>query len=297
MTRPSNTVNDLYKGYTLELEATSSSAVNISSTQNLDNISSLLSSYVDTYNNIYLNITNMTNASFSGDESEGPLSGDSLARSIQRDLRNFSTKSISGYEGGPYSMSLLGVQTNRDGTIALNTNVLKNSFEAQPKIVDAIFKDQLTSDNAEVEVTTIGPDTLPGTYAITEDAGDYNIDGVKMTANGTLYTSVSGDSIGMVMNIASSDVSSANIYFGKSLMTQIDTSLSNFLSYNGDINNRISNLNEKLGDFKDQKTLLDERMARLTDRYTLQFASMEQSIAGLKETGNYLDQMLKQDKD
>ena len=60
----------------------------------------------------------MTNASFSGDESEGPLSGDSLARSIQRDLRNFSTKSISGYEGGPYSMSLLGVQTNRDGTIS-----------------------------------------------------------------------------------------------------------------------------------------------------------------------------------
>ena len=41
MTRPSNIVNDLYKGYTLELEATSSSAVNISSTQNLDNISSL----------------------------------------------------------------------------------------------------------------------------------------------------------------------------------------------------------------------------------------------------------------
>ena len=80
-------------------------------------------------------------------------------------------------------------------------------------------------------------------------------------------------------------------------MTQIDTSLSNFLSYNGDINNRISNLNEKLEDFKDQKTLLDERMARLTDRYALQFTSMEQSIAGLKETGNYLDQMLKQDND
>lgn len=297
MTRSSNTINDLYKGYTLELETTSSSSVNISSTQNLDNISSLLSSFVDSYNNIYLNISNMTTQSFSSDESAGPLAGDSLARSIQRDLRNYSTKSISGYEGGPYSLSLLGIQTNRDGTIALNTNVLKNSFEAQPKIVDAIFKDQLISDNAEVEVTTIGTDTLPGTYAITEDAGDYNIDGVKMSANGTLYTSGSGDSVGMVINIASSDVSSANIYFGKSLMTQIDTNLSNFLSYNGDINNRISNLNEKLGDFKDQKTLLDERMARLTDRYALQFTSMEQSIAGLKETGNYLDQMLKQDND
>jgi flagellar capping protein FliD len=99
------------------------------------------------------------------------------------------------------------------------------------------------------------------------------------------------------MNIASSDVSSANIYYGKSLMTQIDTSLSNFLSFNGDINNRISNLTDKLSDFKDQKATLDERMAMLTDRYALQFSSMEQSIAGLKETGNYLDQMLQKDSD
>ena len=297
MTRSTNTISDLYNGYTLELETTSSSAINISSTQNLDNITSLLSSFVDAYNAIYLNITEMTGAAFSEDDSTGPLAGDSLARSIQRELRSYSTKSLSGYEGGPYSMSLLGVQTNRDGSLGLNTNILKNSFEVAPKIVDAIFKNQLISDNAEVEVTSIGTDTQPGSYAITKTGSDYYIDGVKMTANSTLYTSGSGDSNGMVMNIASSDVSSANIYYGKSLMTQIDTSLSNFLTFNGDINNRISNLTDKLSDFKDQKTTLDERMAMLTDRYALQFASMEQSIAGLKETGNYLDQMLQKDSD
>ena len=297
MTRSTNTISDLYNGYTLELEATSSSAINISSTQNLDNITALLSNFIDAYNAIYSNITEMTGAAFSEDESTGPLAGDSLARSIQRELRSYSTKSISGYEGGPYSMSLLGVQTNRDGSLGLNTNVLKNSFAVAPKIVDAIFKNQLISDNAEVEVTSIGTDTKPGSYAITKTGSDYFIDGVQMTANGTLYTSGSGDSNGMVMNIASSDVSSANIYYGKSLMTKIDTSLSNFLAFNGDINNRISNLTDKLSDFKDQKTTLDERMAMLTDRYALQFSSMEQSIAGLKETGNYLDQMLQKDSD
>ncbi len=297
MTRSSNTITDLYKGYTLELETTSSSAVNISSTQNLDTITSLLSTFTDAYNAIYLNIQDMTGAAFSEDDSTGPLAGDSLARTIQKELRNFSTKSISGYEGGPYSLSLLGIQTNRDGTIALNTNILKNSFEVQPKIVDAIFKDQLVTDNAEVEVTTIGTDTESGSYAITKSGSDYFIDGVQMSASGTLYTSGSGNSNGMVINIASSNVSSANVYFGKSLMTKIDTSISNFLTFNGDINNRITNLNDKLDDIKDQKTLLDERMGRLADRYTLQFASMEQSIAGLKETGNYLDQMLKQDSD
>ena len=297
MTRSTNTISDLYNGYTLELEATSSSAINISSTQNLDNITALLSNFIDAYNAIYLNITEMTGAAFSEDESTGPLAGDSLARSIQRELRSYSTKSLSGYEGGPYSMSLLGVQTNRDGSLGLNTNVLKNSFAVAPKIVDAIFKNQLISDNAEVEVTSIGTNTEPGSYVITKTGSDYFIDGVQMTANGTLYTSGSGDSNGMVMNIASSDVSSANIYYGKSLMTKIDTSLSNFLAFNGDINNRISNLTDKLSDFKDQKTTLDERMAMLTDRYALQFSSMEQSIAGLKETGNYLDQMLKKDSD
>ena len=297
MTRSTNTISDLYNGYTLELEATSSSAINISSTQNLDNITALLSNFIDAYNAIYSNITEMSGAAFSEDESTGPLAGDSLARSIQRELRSYSTKSISGYEGGPYSMSLLGVQTNRDGSLGLNTNVLKNSFAVAPKIVDAIFKNQLISDNAEVEVTSIGTNTEPGSYVITKTGSDYFIDGVQMTANGTSYTSGSGDSNGMVMNIASSDVSSANIYYGKSLMTKIDTSLSNFLAFNGDINNRISNLTDKLSDFKDQKTTLDERMAKLTDRYALQFSSMEQSIAGLKETGNYLDQMLKKDSD
>ena len=297
MTRSTNTISDLFNGYTLELEATSSSAINISSTQNLDNITALLSNFIDAYNAIYTNITEMSGAAFSEDESTGPLAGDSLARSIQRELRSYTTKSLSGYEGGPYSMSLLGVQTNRDGSLTLNTSVLKNSFAAAPKIVDAIFKNQLISDNAEVEVTSIGTNTEPGSYAITKTGSDYYIDGVQMTANGTLYTSGSGDSNGMVMNIASSDVSSANIYYGKSLMTKIDASLSNFLEFNGDINNRISNLTDKLSDFKDQKTNLDKRMATLTDRYALQFSSMEQSIAGLKETGNYLDQMLKQDKD
>ena len=296
MTRPSNSITDLFKGYTLELEKTSSSAVNISSSQNLTTINTLLDNFVEAYNSVYTNISVMTNASFSSDESTGPLAGDSLARSIQRELKVLPLNLLLDTKWTLYYVTIR-VQTNRDGTIALNTNTLK-SVEANPKIVDAIFKDQLiSSDNAEVEVTTIGTDTLHRFICNNKRFGNYNIDGVQMTANGTLYTSGSGNSNGMVVNIASSDVTSANIYFGHSLMKQIDESLTNFLAFNGDINNRISNLNTKLGDFSEQKTSLEERMDRLTERYTIQFASMEQSIAGMKETGNYLDQMLKQEKD
>ena len=292
MTRSSNTITNLFKGYTLELEATSSSAINISSSQNLSSIENLLNTFTENYNAIYLNIHEMTTTAMSSDESAGPLSGDSLARSIQRELRSFTSKSIVGYENGPYSLSLLGIQTNRDGTLSLNPNTLKKSFEANPIIVDAIFKNQLTSDNADVSVSRLGVDTKPGTYAITEDSGDYNIDGVKMTASGNSYTSTSGDSNGMVMNIASG-VTSANVYYGKSLMSSMDDSLTNFLAFNGDIATRINNLGERLDDIADEKANLEERMNALTDRYTFQFSAMEHAIAGLQETGNYLDQMLK----
>ena len=296
MTRSSNTITNLFKGYTLELEATSSSTINISSSQNLSSIENLLNTFTENYNAIYLNIHEMTTTAMSSDESAGPLSGDSLARSIQRELRSFTSKSIVGYENGPYSLSLLGIQTNRDGTLSLNPNTLKKSFEANPIIVDAIFKNQLTSDNADVSVSRLGVDTKPGTYAITEDSGDYNIDGVKMTASGNSYTSTSGDSNGMVMNIASG-VTSANVYYGKSLMSSMDDSLTNFLAFNGDIATRINNLGERLDDIADEKANLEERMNALTDRYTFQFSAMEQAIAGLQETGNYLDQMLKTSKE
>ena len=297
MTRSSNTISDLYNGYTLELESTTSSAIKISSSQDITTIESLLSDFVNSYNSVYSGISSLTTVPLSSDSSAGPLSGDSLARTIQRELRSFTTKSVEGYEDGPYSLSLLGVSTNRDGSISLNPNTLKNSFEANPTIVDAIFKDQLFSDNAEVEVTAVGKDSNPGSYALTKSGSDYLLDGVTLTANGTSYSSSSGDTNGIVLKIPSSDISSANIYYGQSLMSLVDTSLTNFLSFNGDINNRLNNLNDRLSDFSDQQEALDERMNTLTDRFTVQFLAMEQSIAGLKETGNYLDQMLQQDSD
>ena len=135
--------------------------------------------------------------------------------------------------------------------------------------MDAVFKNQLITDNADVSVTRLGIDTKPGSYAITKSGSNYLIDGNAMSASGNAYTSNSGDSSGMVINIASSDVTSANVYYGESLMSLVDTNLTNILAYNGDINTRINNLNQKLTDFSDQKDLLADRMAKVTERYTL----------------------------
>ena len=76
-------------------------------------------------------------------------------------------------------------------------------------------------------------------------------------------------------------------------MTLVDESLTNILAFDGDIQNRLQNLSASLKDFDEQKVLLDERMAKLEQRYAMQYASMETAVAGLKDTGDYLTEMLK----
>ena len=293
MTRTSNEVNDLFKGYTLNLMSTSNTAVKISSSQNLSTIEGLLNDFISSYNLIYGGIQSMSMGGANENDGSGPLAGDSLARQIQRDLRNFSSKSITGYEGGPYTLSLLGVSTQRDGTLGLNTNTLKNVFEKQPKVVDAVFKNQLITDTAEVEITAIGTATQPGNYAISKSGSDFQIDGVNMTLSDSIYTSGSGNSAGLKLKITDTNITSANVYYGKSLMTLVEESLTNILAYDGDIQNRLKTLSSSLKDLAEQKTVLDQRMEKLTQRYAMQYASMETSVAGLKDTGDYLTEMLK----
>ena len=293
MTRTSNEVNDLFKGYTLNLMSTSNTAVKISSSQNLSTIEGLLNDFISSYNLIYGGIQSMSMGGANENDGSGPLAGDSLARQIQRDLRNFSSKSITGYEDGPYTLSLLGVSTQRDGTLGLNTNTLKNVFEKQPKVVDAVFKNQLITDTAEVEITAIGTATQPGNYAISKSGSDFQIDGVNMTLSDSIYTSGSGNSAGLKLKITDTNITSANVYYGKSLMTLVEESLTNILAYDGDIQNRLKTLSSSLKDLAEQKTILDQRMEKLTQRYAMQYASMETSVAGLKDTGDYLTEMLK----
>ena len=47
MTRPSNSISNLFKGYTLDLLSTNGSAIKISSSQNLSIIEDLLNDFID----------------------------------------------------------------------------------------------------------------------------------------------------------------------------------------------------------------------------------------------------------
>ena len=168
----------------------------------------------------------------------------------------------------------------------------KNTIETNSNIINAFFSDSLTTDNSSVSVTDLSKNTTVGSYALAKSGSDFTLDGVTMTVDGSVYTVPSGNASGMKLTISDTNITSANIYYGECLLTKIEDSVEQMLTFNGDIEKRLTNLRDHLSDIPDRETLLERRIEDLTERYAMQYSVMDSIVAGMKETGNMISQML-----
>ena len=294
MTRQSNTVTDLFRGMTLNLLKTTSSAISIKSEVNLDNVETALTDYVTTYNDLYLALTNLSKKN-NIDQNSGALAGDTLLRAIMSELREANGGAINGYEGGPFYLSNLGIKTNRDGTLSFsNKDALKRNFEYNAESVRAFFKDQIYSDNAAITPVTYDfNNTVPGSYAVVNSSSTATVGGTATSRSGTQYTVNSGNASGLVLNITSANTS-GTIHIGRSHITKLEKNLNAFIKYNGLIDQKLEGNRQRLSDIADKKISLEERAEAITQRYRLQYSFMEGAIASLNETSNMLESVFKQ---
>ena len=295
MSRTSNSVDDLFDGFTLDLKKTTSSAVRISSSVDLDGVSDLLTGYVDTYNQVMLNLTAMGANDPVDPENDGALIGDSTLREIRSELREMSSTAIKGYEGGPYYLSYLGVSTNRDGTLAFDKGQMETQFKSKPETVRAFFTNNYATSNSNITISAFDfTNTKPGTYAFaTDGSSTHTIGGVSATKSGDTYSVTSGDPQGLTIAVANgSGVTSGTIYYGKSFINQVVDKLDNYLSFNSILDQRVDNLNDTLSTVAEKRSSLEARIESITQRYARQYSAMESTIASFQETGNMLTAML-----
>ena len=85
----------------------------------------------------------------------------------------------------------------------------------------------------------------------------------------------------------------ANVFYGKSLVEELDEFLNSSLKSTGLINSGKLEINSKLSEFNLDLLEIDDKVASLTERYTSQFTAMEQAVTSLKSTGNYMENLLK----
>ena len=298
MTRDSNTITDLFDGFTVELKKTNGTAIRISSEVDLDTVKELVDNYVTTYNVVQTSLDFLGQPDDPSVENDGALNGDSTLRMIQREFREMSTTAIAGYESGPYYLSNMGVKTNRDGSLAFDPDKLESQFKFDSGAVNAFFNNNLTTDTTDITINSYDfVNTVPGTYAFaTDGSSTHTIGGVSATKDGTTFSVSSGNPTGIAISVAN-NATSGNIFYGKSFLNLITDKLDNFLEFDGIIDQKVENQRNRLSTIAEKQRALDSRIAKLTERYARQYAAMESSVAQFQETGNMLTSMLEAQKD
>ena len=299
MTRTTNSVDDLFDGFTLDLKKTSGTAVRISSEVDLTSVKSLIDSYVLTYNDVMKNLTAMGANDPSSNDNDGALIGDSTLREIMSELREMSSTALSGYEGGPYYLSNLGVATTRDGTLTFDQKKMETMFKSKPESVRAFFSNNLSTSNTNITIDSFDfVNTQPGSYAFATNGSTHTIGGVSATKNGDKYSVSSGDPQGLTIEVANgSGVTSGTIYYGKSFINRLEEKLDTYLKFNSILDTRMNGLEDTLKTVAEKRLSLESRVASLTQRYARQYSAMESTVAQFQETGNMLTQMLETNKD
>ena len=233
LTRSSNTVTDLFSGYQVNLLAstvvsdTDTPAI-LTGSVDITSATTNLQSFVTAVNNAK---TLFNEKTFRGSSSQdaGDLSDDPVIKNVQSQIKSLTSTALSGFGANGVYLSNLGVRTEKDGLLSLNTNVLKNELKTNPSSLDAIFNSMYSASSSLLSVSG-GSSSPPKSGAYSFSMTAYisgNIAGLKSndtspnvtSSNNTIQLTVDGTTSGTIT------VPAAHYSSEAALATAIQTSV------------------------------------------------------------------------
>ena len=301
VSRPTNVIDDLIPGATLDITAPAGTATTVSFTRDIETARLNMQALVEQVNITRRLLTDLS-ARGAGETTAGALAGDRLIEKLKSDLTSLLAAPISGFGGSAKRLSDFGVATNRDGSLRLDGLRFEKAFEADPSAFDMVFADRLSASAANVDVSgTLGVAARGGNLAFVRNSttGEATLNGDTMLGlsqpdGRTQYLLFSGDYAGMTITVPD-DLETTEVRYGKSFLTSLETMLDAALTRGANsLAEREDQLTGRVTEATDEITALDARATLLEKRYLLRFTAMETAIAGLKSTGNYLTNLVAQ---
>lgn len=134
--RAGNRVDDLIQGVRFDLlKAEPGTIVQVGGSRPAEAIRQTVVDLVDAYNEIAGLLKTAT------DPVSGPLRGDTGARTLARQLASLTLNPlVSGQAtGAPTTLAAIGIATNRDGTLSLDSTKFSAAYAAHPQAIEAMF--------------------------------------------------------------------------------------------------------------------------------------------------------------
>ena len=178
ITRSSNTIDDLFDGYTLNLKTTTSSAFRISSTLDKTAALSTLEDFIDTINSSRKKLNELTRTGSQLVE-EGSLKSNVAVKNIKDSINNIIIGEIKGFDNDSMYLSELGVRTNSDGTLAIDETTFNKQIDNNSTVFDSIFNSLFSSNSPFIKVEGAGiKPPKAGVYSYVAD-----ISSTELTSN------------------------------------------------------------------------------------------------------------------
>jgi flagellar hook-associated protein 2 len=179
VTSADNSLDDVVDGLSLDLKDTGTSEVSVS--ENQGSARSAVEGFVEAYNS-FMNTANALTKWDEEKEKGGPLIGDTSVRmAVSRVQRMLSTP-VEGVDGPFQTLSGLGIATQNDGTLNVDSEQLNKALDQDMEAVGRLLSNSGKATDDLVEFEGNSSATQSGTYAleVTQEAtqGSYTGNGL-----------------------------------------------------------------------------------------------------------------------
>ncbi|MCW8826874.1 MAG: flagellar filament capping protein FliD [Gammaproteobacteria bacterium] len=128
LTRASNSITDVITGVSIELIDVTTAPETLSVSLNKASVKKSVKDFVESYNSLMTTMDELS-AFDPVTKSRSVLLGDATLRAVEFALRNELSSTVSGVTGAFDSLSSLGITTERDGSITLDTDILDDAVD------------------------------------------------------------------------------------------------------------------------------------------------------------------------
>ncbi len=297
--RATNSFNDLIPGVQIDLKtAKPGTIVSIGVTRPTAAIGQAVQDFVSAYNELMTMIRDATKADPSGES--GALRGDLGVRELQRRLSQLPTMVLASAGDGPHTLAEIGVRTNRDGSLGVNTTQLQKALADNPEGVEALFNPSQSSSSTMLTIKSLAGKVKPGTYTITDvvpaagaTPASGKLDGVALTAVGSnLIAPSNSAAVGLILGVSGA-VSSATITIDPGLGGALEAIRDALRARNGPLSTSEEKLSAESRRLAEEREALETRSAKYYDRLLATFTAMDKQVSAFKATQSYLDQQIK----
>lgn len=165
ITRQSNTISDLVAGVTIDLKATTTGPVTVTTSRDLDTAVEKVTAFVNELNATLDELGNQSAYNADADTA-APLVGDSTVRQLMFDLTAKVSYAVSGASGSYAYAGGVGISVNREGRFELDETKLRDAMETDFGAVQDLFTEIASTTDTRAVFSAAGTSTVDGTYDV-----------------------------------------------------------------------------------------------------------------------------------